>query len=107
MNIQSGPFQPKPSIITRPGILTLPDDLERYVVAPGGSVIVEIVGGDTVTVIDMEGLQPCEIITAASNGRMDATLLDRKPDGEAGGFLSILAGSDESARRAHQSLKRP
>ncbi|MEM7067630.1 MAG: DUF1989 domain-containing protein [Pseudomonadota bacterium] len=106
MNIQGAPFQPKPSIITRPGILTLPDDLERYVVAAGGSVIAEIEGGDTVTVIDIEGLQVCEIITAASNGRMDATLLDRKPDGPAHGFLSILAGSDESAKRAHQSLKR-
>ena len=106
MNIQSGPFQPQPSIITRPGIRTLPDDLERYVVSPGGSVIVEIEGGDAITVIDVEGLQPCELITAASNGRMDATLLDQKPNGAASGFLSILAGKDESANRAQQSLKR-
>jgi len=106
MNTLAKPFQPKPSIIQHPGIFTLPDDLERYVVAAGGSVIVEVEGGDTVTVIDSEGLQPCELITAASNGRMDATLLDQKAEVEATGFLGILAGNDESAKRAHQSLKR-
>ena len=87
MNIAAKPFVPQPSIIQRPGILTLPDDLERYVVSPGGSVIVEIEGGDTITVLDVEGLQPCELVTAASNGRIDATLLDRKPDADADGFV--------------------
>ncbi len=103
---QSGLFQPKPSIIQRPGILTLPDDLERYVVPAGGSVVVEVEGGDTVTVVDMEGLQPCELVTAASNGRMDASILNQKPDAEANGLHAILAGKDESAKRAGAALKR-
>ncbi len=99
-------YRPKPSIIQHPGFLSLPDDLERYVVTPGGSVIVDVFGGDTVTVVDLEGLQPCELVTAASNGRMDASVLNHKPEGDANGFHAILSGSDESAKRAHQSLKR-
>lgn len=106
MQVMAEIHKPKPSIILRPGTFTLPDDVERYVVAPGGSVIMEVEGGDIITVIDLEGLQPCELITAASNGRMDASVLNHKPDGPATGFQSILEGGDDSAKRAHQSLKR-
>lgn len=106
MDFTAKPFMPEPSEIKRPGILTLPDDLERYVVAPRGSVIVEVFGGDHISVVDLEGLQPCELITAASNGRMDATLLDQKATANADGFLQILSGEDESAKRAHRALKR-
>ncbi|MEO0908785.1 MAG: DUF1989 domain-containing protein [Pseudomonadota bacterium] len=106
MTVNFNPNPPVPSHVENPGLLTLPRDLERYVVAGGGSVIVEINGGDTVTVIDMEGLQPCELITAASNGRMDATLLDQNADTDASGFLAILKGNDKSAERALASLRR-
>ena len=103
---QTGLFRPRPSIIQRPGILSLPDDLERYVVPAGGSVVVGVEAGDTVTVVDIEGLQPCELVTAATNGRMDANILNQKPDKDASGLHAILAGGDESAERAHTALKR-
>ncbi len=97
---------PSPSLIYRPGVLALPDDTERYVVAGGGSLIVEVEQGDIVTAIDKEGLQPCEIITADRSGRMDASVLDRKSDGDASGFKQILNANNASAKRAHASLRR-
>ncbi len=97
---------PTPSIIHRPGMPVLPDDTERYVVAGGGSLVVEVELGDRVTVVDVEGLQPCELITADRAGRMDAGVFDRKPDGGAAGFKRILGCGNASAERALASLKR-
>ncbi len=97
---------PTPSRILRPGQNVLPAGTERYVVAGAGSVITEVEPGDTIEVIDIEGCQPCEIISIGSNGRTDAGVLDAAADGEAQGFKAILEAGDESARRARASLER-
>ena len=39
-------IRPKPSLVLRPGVLSLPAGTERYVVTGGGSVIVEVEAGD-------------------------------------------------------------
>jgi len=97
---------PKPSIILRPGIINIPDDTERYLVEALGSVIVEIGSGDKITVIDKEGMQPCELYGFDASGKSDPSVLDAKPDRSSNGLRAIMAGSSKSARRARKSLER-
>ncbi len=106
MDTLSPQSEPKPSIILRPGELVLPEGMERFVIAAGGSVIVDVETGDKISVVDMEGKQACELISVDKAGRFDAGVLSEKPNAGADGLHSILAGSDESAKRAHASLKR-
>ena len=97
---------PRPSIVMRPGQLSLPEGMERYVVAPNGSVIVDVEPGDTITVIDTEGQQVCELIGVDTAGRFDAAVLSEKPNSDAQGIKDILAGGEESARRLQATLER-
>ncbi len=99
-------IDPKPSLILRPGISSLPAGTERYLAAGGGSVIVEVEAGDRLELIDKEGCQVCEIIGIGANGRYDASVLGIGSDDDADGFKAILTNGDESADRALASLKR-
>ena len=97
---------PKPSLILHPGIRALADNVERYVVEGGGSVIIEVGAGDVIEVIDLEGWQACEIIGIGKDGRFDAAVLGEKPSNDADGFKAILTNGDESADKALAALKR-
>ena len=97
---------PSPSLILRPGLLTLPKGTERYVVEGGGSVIVEVQQGDRVEVINTEGCQPCEMIGVGKDGKFNDSILSERANSEAEGFKNILASGDESAKRANLSLQR-
>lgn len=100
-------FQPpSPSLILRPGVVSLPAGTERYLIDGGGSVIVEIFAGDRLEVVDKEGCQPCEIIGIGGDGRFDASVLRTKSDNDADGFKAILSADDESAKRAQIALQR-
>ena len=65
-NLPSGP--PRPSTILWPGIRSLPEGVERYLVEGGGSVVVAIEPGDEVAVVDIEGGQACELAAADPGG---------------------------------------
>jgi aminomethyltransferase len=70
------PFAPPArSTILRPGISALPPGVERRVVNGGQTVLVDIEPGDRITVTDVEGGQPCELITAGTDGRVDSTVI--------------------------------
>ena len=100
----------KPSQVILPGQLSLPPGTERYVVEGGGSVIVEVGTGDRVEVIDVEGCQPCEIVTLGEDLRSHEDVLDKKADRSADGFKAILstknANRDSSASRTKEALKK-
>ena len=85
---------PAPSNILRPGLLTLPPGVERYMIEGGGSLIIEVETGDQIRIIDKEGCQPGEIIGIGSDGRFNDGVLDHKADCSAKGFKAILASSD-------------
>jgi aminomethyltransferase len=57
--VRLGP--PRPSVILRPGIPTLAPGEERYTVPGGGAIAVPIHAGDRVRVVDVEGMQLCEM----------------------------------------------
>ena len=97
---------PKPSVILRPGQRTLAPGTERYLVEGGGSVIVEIFAGDKLELVNLQGVQRCEVIGISKGGKFDDSVLGARADGNADGLKGILAGGDDSAKRLHASLKR-
>ena len=66
---------PRPSTILRPGLRSLPFGTERYVVKGGGSLTVRIAAGDRLKLVDIEGLQPAELLATATDGRADTGIL--------------------------------
>jgi aminomethyltransferase len=66
---------PRPSVILRPGIPSLPPGVERYRMTGGGSTVVPVSAGDEITVTDLEGLQPCRLVAVGADGRCDAGIL--------------------------------
>ena len=101
--IRQGP--PRPSVVRRPGYTLAPGE-ERYTVPGGGAIAVAIRAGDTVRVIDIEGLQRCEVVAADARGIVDPTILGVPGDGEAAGLKQILSGDSESARSVRAGLER-
>lgn len=75
-----------------PGVPTLPDDVERYVIPAQGSRLLDVDPGDEVCVIDPEGMQPAELVAFQSGGATpDPSLLGARPDGIAKGLQTLLA----------------
>ena len=62
---------PPASVVLDRSARPLPRGTERYAVPGAGSVVVAVSAGDTVTVRDVEGCQPCELVFAGADGRVD------------------------------------
>ncbi|HJR21784.1 MAG TPA: aminomethyltransferase, partial [Dongiaceae bacterium] len=84
----------------------LPSEVERTRVPGGGTAVIAISPGDRITVIDVEGRQPCEVLAANASGRVDPGLIDGKVGGIADGLRAILASGSESARAVLSGLRR-
>ncbi|MEJ6389417.1 DUF1989 domain-containing protein [Gymnodinialimonas ulvae] len=94
-NVVPGP--PRPSRVFVPSVFTLPPGTERYVVEGCGAALIPIEAGDTIRVVNTEGGQPCEIITAGAGGRL-VDLLDARATAPAGGLQRLLTSADHSLR---------
>ncbi|MGI9371933.1 MAG: aminomethyltransferase, partial [Hyphomicrobiales bacterium] len=97
---------PAASRIFRPGMPSLPAGTERYKVAGRGSCILNLNEGDEIHVTDLEGRQPCEILVADKQGRIDAGILGQQPNSDAAGIQSILIQDSESAKIVVKGLRR-
>ena len=75
-NLVVGPAPPARSTILRPSMRTLPAGVERYRIEGGESVVVDLEAGDAISVTDVEGGQPCELIAFGADGRADPGVLD-------------------------------
>src|SRR5262245_36451239 len=95
-NTRSAGTAPRPSIIYRPGLPTLPKGMERYKIAGGGSLVLDILAGDRLMVTDLEGGQACEIVAVGSDGRSDPSILSATEGTEPSGLKAILASDEES-----------
>ncbi len=84
----------------------LPSGVERYRVSGGGAAILAVAPGDRITLIDVEGRQPCEVLAADAEGRVDPGLIGGKVCGVADGLRTILASKSESARKVLAGLRR-
>jgi aminomethyltransferase len=78
--------------------------MERYVVQGAGAVLIPVETGDCLTVINDEGGQVCEIVSADDKGRVNDSILDRPADAPAEGLRTLLAGSDQSLRGLRMGL---
>lgn len=74
------PAIPRRSTILRPGMPSLPRGTERYVVAGGRSIVVPVDAGDCVTLTDVEGGQPCELVAFDAEGRTDPFIIGASAD---------------------------
>src|SRR5688572_17517487 len=97
---------PRPSIVYRPGLPTLAKGTERYKVAGGGSLVLDIKAGDRLSVTDLEGGQACEIVAVDSTGGSHPALLGARDGSEPSGLKAILAGDEVSAVRVRKALAR-
>ena len=100
------PGPPKPSVIMRPGMSTLAPGEERYTVPGGGAIAVPIHAGDIVRLVDVEGMQRCEVVCADAAGAIDPAMLGLRGNSDASGLKQILSGKDESARLVRAGLER-
>jgi aminomethyltransferase len=90
---------PKPSLIHRPGLRTLPAGVERYIVRGAGSTVMTVKAGDRLWLCDVEGGQLCEIAFCDGSGRFDVTALGARSNGKAQGLKALLAENNGNARR--------
>jgi aminomethyltransferase len=80
--------------------------LERQRVPGGGSRAVAIEAGDEISVVDREGLQPCELVFFAPDGHADPARIGARPAGAPDGLRTILSSGEASARRVRTALER-
>ena len=106
LNLMQRNTAPGASRILRPGIRALPVNVERYPVKGGGSVLADVHAGDQITVTDIEGGQPCEIVFCDAAGRFDPAGLGGIGDGTADGLKAMLARNTEGAARVLAGLRR-
>jgi len=90
----------------RPGMGSLAPGEERYTVPGGGAIAIAIHAGDRVRVVDVEGMQRCEVVAADSAGAIDTAILGARGDGDASGLKQILSADSESARAVRSGLER-
>ena len=102
--VTAGP--PRPSVIRQPGLLGLPAGMERYQVAGAGAVFISVEAGDTVTIRDIEGGQPCELVAADALGKIDAGILGAKANSNATGLKALLLEDNESLSAFRLGLER-
>jgi len=90
----------------RPGSASLTPGEERYTVAGGGVNAVPIHAGDQLRLVDLEGMQACEVVAVDAAGAVDPTTLGARADGDATGLRQILSSNSESARSVRSGLER-
>jgi len=75
-------------------------------VAGGGVNAVPIHAGDQLRLVDLEGMQACEVVAVDAAGAVDPTTLGARADGDATGLRQILSSNSESARSVRSGLER-
>ena len=96
--------------LREPGLAGFTPGTERYRVAGGASLVVALQPGDRLTVTDIEGRQPCELVAFDAQGRADGGVLGARADAAPTGLATILAGrdadGDKGARAVRAALSR-
>jgi aminomethyltransferase len=91
--------------VLRPGAALAPGE-ERYTVPGGGVIAVPIHAGDRLRIVDLEGMQLCELVAADTAGMIDPAILGARGDSDASGLKQALAVDSETARTVRAGLQR-
>lgn len=102
-SVRKGP--PRPSRIIQPQAFSLPPGTERYEVPGAGAVLIPVATGDSITVINTEGGQRCEIIAADPKGQVDAGLIGASGQGAATGLQALVTGDEDSLRGLRMGIE--
>jgi aminomethyltransferase len=100
------PGPPKPSAVLMPGMRALGPGEERYTVPGGGAIALPIHAGDRLRIVDVEGMQPCELVAVDAAGNIDPAIVSARGDGDAAGLKRTLAADSDSARVVRSGLER-
>ena len=90
--------------VITPGLSVLPHGTERHPVPGGGSRAVPVHAGDTLSVLDRDGLQPAEMVFFAPDGTSDAGMLGAVSAGRPEGLMAVLAGGTPSGAQVARAL---
>src|SRR5262249_9117346 len=81
--------------LREPGLLRLDAGTERYRVHGGGATVLSLLTGDRLTITDLEGCQPCELVAFSRDGQEDTAALGVAPDSSAEGLRALLSSNTE------------
>ncbi|MEM9579224.1 MAG: aminomethyltransferase, partial [Pseudomonadota bacterium] len=95
-HLQVRPGPPKASVIVEPRVFSLPRGTERYVVEGAGAILVQMHAGDHFTITNDEGAQRCELVPAASDGKISPELLGQTSTDRALGLQALVTGRNAS-----------
>ena len=71
-----------------------------------GALLIEVETGDTVTVRNLEGGQPCELLAWDESGASDAGVLNEKSNSNGAGLKALLTEGDDSLAALRRGLER-
>ncbi len=89
-----------------PGLPLLGTGRERYPVRGGGAAVIDLLEGDSLEIIDPQGLQLCELAVFGEDGNEDAAALGAVSSGPAKGIAAILSDDSENSRWVAAGLRR-
>jgi aminomethyltransferase len=92
--------------LREPGLIGFQPGTERYRVAGGGCLVVALRAGDRISVTDIEGRQPCELVAFDAQGRVDVGVLGAQAGIEPSGSRAILDNAGEGADALRAALER-
>jgi aminomethyltransferase len=87
-----------------PGLPAFEPGIERYRVRGGGATVVKLFEGDELTVIDVEGRQPCELTFLLPGGGDGAAAMGVRADGPATGLAGLARDEGEDAAAVMAAL---
>ena len=90
--------------LLEPGLWRSDPSLERYQVKGGGSVVICLRSGDTITIQDPQGRQVGEVIAFDTNGRPAPGALGNHSTQKPTGLAAIFADRDSKTRPVVQRL---
>ncbi|MBX2823223.1 MAG: aminomethyltransferase family protein [Gammaproteobacteria bacterium] len=88
-----------------PGLPVLAAGVERHPVPGGGSRAIEIVAGDTFSVLDEQGRQPAELVFFTPDGKSDPGVFGARKGVTAAGIQQTLSAGDASGQRVLAALE--
>jgi aminomethyltransferase len=103
-SVRLGP--PRATLIHEPIGLHAPRGAERYNIEGAGAILVEIAEGDRLRIVNAEGGQPCEIVVAGADGRIDAGILGQSGNSDAAGLKALLTSGDASLAKLRAGMER-
>src|SRR5260370_15124488 len=92
------------SRLREPGLLRWEPGTERYRVRGGGATVLTLNAGDRVTITDVEGRQPCELVAFSPDGHPDAEALGGRAQVNATGLATVLANGGGDAPAVSAAL---